>query len=85
MSRNENYKSAPIDCSRVNPNDASAVPFLTNAEKAAAFKRLSRNFASAAKVERQASNLAARAAMLSNQASTSAGIFAERIRNSRNY
>lgn len=85
MSRNENYKSAPpVDC-RVNLNDASAVPFMTNREKAVAFLRLSRIFATAAKAERKAANIAARAAMLSNQAATSAGILAERTRNNRNY
>jgi hypothetical protein len=85
MNPSKSYTAPTVDNHRINPNDASAVPFLTNAEKARAFRRLSRIFATAAKVERQASNLAARAAMLSNQASTSAGILAERTRNGRNY
>ena len=85
MDPKKSYAAPSVDNGRINPNDASAVPFLTNAEKARAFKRLSRIFATAAKTERKASNLAARAAMLSAQASTSAGILAERTRNGRNY
>lgn len=81
----KSYTAPTAGNGRVNPNDASAVPFQTNREKAVAFRRLSRIFANADRTERKANNLLARAHMLANQAATSAGIFAERTRNGRDY